>query len=135
MSLVKANWHPTDRQLRQFGVLCALGLPLVSWMWGGSGELIAASAIGGIVLAACAFAWPRVVAPVFIAAMLVTLPIGLILSELILFLVYALVFVPMGLVFRMLGRDRLARKLQPKVSSYWTPKAQPKSVASYYRQS
>lgn len=32
MRLVQMDWHPQDRQLRQFGIICLLALPLVGWL-------------------------------------------------------------------------------------------------------
>lgn len=135
MSLVTANWKPIPRQLRQFGLLCALALPALAWLWSLGSGWISALALVGAILAVLSWCLPTAVKPIFIGLMLVTLPIGWVLSELILLLVYALLFVPMGCVFRCLGRDRLQRKFDRQHESYWEPKSQPRSVASYYRQS
>ncbi len=135
MSLVTVNWKPSSRQLRQFGLLCAFSLPGLAWLWSLDTAWVAGLAVVGLVIAMMAWFAPKLVAPIFIGLMLVTLPIGLVLSEVVLLLIYAMVFVPMGIVFRCLGRDRLHRKLDRQRESYWGAKTQPRSVASYYRQS
>ncbi len=135
MSLVQANWHPTHRQLRQFGVLCAVALPCVSWLWSLSTMWIVCLSIAGMLLALLSWWLPIAVAPLFVGVMLITLPIGLVLSEIVLLLVYALVFVPIGIAFRCLGRDRLERRIDRNCDSYWVAKPRPRSLASYYRQS
>lgn len=135
MSLVTANRKPTQRQLRQFGLLCALALPGLAWLWSLGSVWICALAFVGVVIATLAWCLPVAVKPIFVGLMLVALPIGWVLSELILLLVYALLFVPMGCVFRCVGRDRLHRKFDRQRESYWESKSQPRSVASYYRQS
>ncbi len=135
MSLVTANWKPTQRQLRQFGLLSALALPALAWLWSLGSVWISGLALVGTVIATLAWCLPVVVKPIFVGLMLVAWPIGWVLSELILLLVYALLFVPMGCVFRCLGRDSLHRKFDRQRESYWEPKSQPRSVASYYRQS
>lgn len=135
MSLVTANWKPTQRQLRQFGLLSALALPALAWLWSLGSVWISGLALVGTVIATLAWCLPVVVNPIFVGLMLVAWPIGWVLSELILLLVYALLFVPMGCVFRCLGRDSLHRKFDRQRESYWEPKSQPRSVASYYRQS
>lgn len=135
MSLVQANWHPTHRQLRQFGVLCAIAIPCVAWLWSLSAMWFVSVSMAGLLLALLSWWLPATVAPLFIGVMLITLPIGLVLSEIVLLLVYALVFVPMGIVFRSLGRDRLQRRIDRSRNSYWEAKLQPRSLASYYRQS
>lgn len=78
---------------------------------------------------------PAAVAPLFSGVMLITFPIGWMLSEVVLLLVYALVFVPMGITFRCLGRDRLHRRIDRSRDSYWEAKPQSRSLAHYYRQS
>lgn len=135
MSLVNANWKPTQRQLKQFGLLCALALPGLAWLWSLGSVWIGALALVGVVIATLAWCLPVAVKPIFIGLMLVALPMGWVLSELILLLVYGLLFVPMGCVFNCLGRDRLHRRFDRRSESYWEAKSQPRSVASYYRQS
>lgn len=135
MGLISANWHPHKSQLRQFGLLCLLVLPGVAWLWSASAVVIGCCAFFGILLAILAFVRPKAVTPVFVGLMLITLPIGLVVSELVLLLVYACVFLPIGVLFRVLHRDRLQRTLDARAESYWSPKRRPKSVASYYRQS
>ena len=119
MSLVTANWKPTQRQLRQFGVLCALALPGLAWLWSLGSLWISGLALVGAVRATLAWCLPVAVKPIFVGLILVALPIGWVLSELILLLVYGLLFVPMGCVFRGLGRDRLHRKFNRQRESYW----------------
>ena len=43
------------------------------------------------------------------------------------------VFLPIGLLLRLLGRDPLDRKFDAQASSYWQPKKPPGDVASYFR--
>ena len=71
----------------------------------------------------------------FLGAMLVALPFGIVISELILLAIYFLVFAPVALWFKLMGRDALERRLDRAAASYWRPKAQPRGVESYFRQS
>ena len=91
--------------------------------------------VSGLLLALLAWCLPASVAPLFIGVTLLTLPIGWVLSEVVLLLVYTFVFVPMGIAFWCLGRDRLQRRIDRSCDSYWQAKPQPRSLASYYRQS
>jgi hypothetical protein len=135
MPLVSVQWQPSHRQLRQFGILAAIALPGIAWLWSLGSPWIVGCALLGVGLAVAAGWAPRLVKPIFIGLMLVTFPIGLVLSELVLILVYWSVFVPMGLAFRLLRRDRLQRTLERQRDSYWQVKQQPRSLANYYRQS
>jgi hypothetical protein len=56
-------------------------------------------------------------------------------SELALLVLYFGLVFPAGMLFRLLGRDPLALRLDRRARTYWSPKAPPRGAASYYRQS
>ena len=43
-------------------------------------------------------------------------------------------FTPIGLVFRLIGRDPLQRARRPGSESYWTPKPAPADLRRYFKQ-
>lgn len=133
MNLAKWNWHPRAQQLRQFAAIALLAFPLAAWWWD-------AGALGWS-LAALGFAWavvglirPAAIRPLFWALSALGLPIGWVLGELLLALVYYGLFVPWGLVMRLAGRDPLQRRFDPQAPTYWQPKKPPAGSASYLRQ-
>ena len=134
MSLVEFNWQPSDRQLRQFGGVSVLALPLIGWLWSASSMTLGILAIAGLTIATIGWIRPKWIKPVFLGLAVVATPIGMVLGELMIFLIYGLVFVPMAVCFRLIGRDSLRRK-GTKQDSYWEPIKQPKDLTSYYRQS
>ena len=134
MKLIQANWDPAPRQLRQFGVTCLLVLPLVGWLWGVPPTVLATLAGGGLLVALAGFVVPAAVKPLYLVLMVVTAPIGMILGELAMLTIYFGLFLPMGLIFRLAGRDALQLKLDRTRPSYWQSKPQPRHVSSYYRQ-
>ena len=136
MKLVEMNWNPTDRQLRQFGMISLVALPLLGAFWGwGNVSVIAVTAAIGAVLAIVGWVYPRGLKPVFVGLTLVTIPIGMVVGELAMAVVFFGLIVPIGLVFRLIGRDSLQRKLDRQADSYWQPKKQPRDAAAYLRQS
>lgn len=135
MSLVEIIWNPSDRQLRQFGLVALVALPLAGWVWGGVGTgLFCATIAAGALAAVVGLVCPRLLKPLFLALSLAAAPIGLIVSELAMLLIFVVVFLPIGLVFRLLGRDPLARRLDRQAASYWEPKKPSAGPASYLRQ-
>ena len=98
-------------------------------------SLIGWLALVGLALAAVGLLAPKVLKPVFVGLMLVALPIGMVIGELSMALIYFGVFLPIGLCFRLIGRDALQLKLDRNAQSYWQAKSTPRDVASYYRQS
>lgn len=145
MRMVEVNWRPDDRQLRQFGWVALVMLPLAGWLFAGrplswvghetAFRVITGLAIIGAVMALMGMARPQSLRPIFIGACLVAMPIGLLVSELLLLAVYFGVFLPMALAFRLLGRDALTRRFDRAAPTYWQPKAQPSGIKSYLRQS
>jgi hypothetical protein len=133
MSLLEINWSPTQKQLRQFGWLCLLVLPLVGWLWGGSSTLILSLFGIASVIASLVYVRPRWVRPLFLGLMLLAAPIGMLVGELAMLAIYFGVFLPIGLVFRIARRDALQLRIDREAESYWQTKQQPKDIASYYR--
>ena len=135
MPIVEINWNPTNRQLRQFGVICLFALPLLGWLWGGGLQTLSLLGLAGLVLAIAGVATPKALKPIFLALTAVTTPIGIVIGELVMFLVYFGVFLPIGITFRFAKRDALQLKLDRQANSYWQSKQQPSDASSYYRQS
>lgn len=133
MSLAKWNWHPQPQQLRQFAAIAVVLCPLVAWWWeaGPAGWLLAALGSGW---GAAGLVRPRAVRPFYLALTALALPIGWVLGEVLLAVVYYGLFVPLGLAMRLAGRDPLQRRFDPQAATYWQPKKQPAGPASYLRQ-
>ena len=62
------------------------------------------------------------------------LTIGLFTQPVVMAIVYTLVFVPLGLLFRAMGRDAMRRKLKPNAVSYWEDYREDDDPASHFRQ-
>jgi hypothetical protein len=135
MNLVTINWKPTARQLMQFGLIAAGAIPFFGWMWGASPLTLIILAVVGSSLALAGLIRPQALRYLFLALSLVGLPIGLLMGELLMLVSYYGLFLPIGLLFRLIGRDALQLKLDRNDTSYWQPKQQPDGSASYLRQS
>jgi len=70
----------------------------------------------------------------FIGMSLVAFPIGFVISHLILVLIYFGIMTPIGLLFRLIGRDALNRRLDRAAETYWIDRKPVKSVERYFRQ-
>jgi hypothetical protein len=134
MRLVEIIWNPTGRQLRQFAALCAIGLPLVAWLSGGSALTVGACLAAGVGLAVAGLARPRTLKPLFVALMVLAAPVGMVIGELAMLLAFFAVFVPMGVLSRLFKRDALQRKFDRTAKTYWQAKKRPSGPAGYYRQ-
>ncbi len=135
MALIDINRDPTTRQLRQFGVISLCVLPLVGWLWGAGRPTLGWLAVIGGVIAVTSLTWPKAVKPLFVGLTLLTAPIGIVVGELAQLLIYFGVFLPIGLIFRLMRRDTLQLRLDREAKTYWRPKPPPRHAASYFRQS
>ena len=68
---------------------------------------------------------PQLVHGLNAAWMKLALLISKVTNPIITSLLFFLVFTPFAILFRMIGRDGLALRMDPKVNSYWTPKDPP----------
>jgi len=71
---------------------------------------------------------------VFVGAMIVTFPIGWVVSQVMLAILFFLIVTPAAVLFRLKGRDLLARKNTAERPTFWTQKKMPEDVRSYFRQ-
>lgn len=142
MPLLDFHWTPTDRQLKQFGGVFLIALPLLGWVATGKPRTLDAANLPllgslaglGLVIALTGFVRPQALKWLFIGTSLIAFPIGMIIGELTQLLIFLLVFTPIALIFRLIGRDALQRKIDREASTYWQPKPQPRNARSYYRQ-
>ena len=105
------------------------------WMlYRGHSTLAVVFWIAAIVLRGLAFVNPRLVRWPFVVLSLITWPIGFVVSQLALAITYYLVFAPIALVFRLMGRDALHRKLDQRATTYWEPYNPNRGPARYFKQ-
>lgn len=134
MALIDLNFKPTNRQLRQFGWMSLPLLPLIAWSWSGTGITLAISGIIGLGLALTGTLRPAWLKYPFIGLSLLGWPIGVVVGECVLLLIYFVIFLPIGLLFRLLGRDALQLKLDRTAMSYWQKRREARPPQDYYRQ-
>ena len=127
--------QPSATTLRQFSWLCLLiggGGAVWAWWSGASALRITVLAIlAGIGIVGVNA--PALIRPVFVGWLMLTFPIGWLVSRAILLALFYGIFTPMAALFRRTGRDVLQLKPDPGRTSYWTPKGR-STGASYYRQ-
>lgn len=130
--------NPTKQMLRQFGWLCVIFFGgLAAYGAISKGRVTGPAVLGTIAFLAgiLAVARPQLLRIVFVGWMILVFPIGFVISKLLLLSVFLLVFTPVSLVFRLIGRDALIlRKRAAKNETYWLPKTQPTDPSRYLKQ-
>jgi hypothetical protein len=135
--MIAINWLPDAKQLRTFGlaflVFCGLFGALLAYRIGlgtPSYVLWILGPIGGLL----ALVAPRTLRPLYIALSVLAWPIGMVVGTVLLALVYYVVVTPVGLVFRLVGRDPMHRRFDREAASYWIGRRPPAHVGRYFRQ-
>lgn len=134
--MIEINKNPSSRELRQFSVAAGVFAALVGLLvfrktesWQAAGAIWAA----GATVAGAGLAAPRSVRLVYLGLNTITMPIGVVVSTLVLAVVYYVVVTPVGIAMRLAGRDPLSRKRDPAAETYWL-KHRPTTTQRYFRQ-
>jgi hypothetical protein len=130
------KWHPDREERRRFALSMIAGFLLLgllaAWrhrelaqttfvLWGIGAMLAVAGLVPGLGRA------------VYLAVYLPTSLIGYVVSHVILTVMFFLVFVPLGLLLRLTGRD-LLRLRRPGQETVWLRRGPTPGPESYYRQ-
>lgn len=138
MKLVEINKDPSPRDLRWFGLMFGAFLLVVGaifrwrlgqpgaarWLW-----------IAALIVPAIYYAIPPVRKPMFVGWMYLTLPIGWVVSHVVLAVFYYLILTPVGMFMRfVLKRDPMQRRFDPSSASYWITREEQPEAQRYFRQ-
>jgi hypothetical protein len=146
MKLVNLNLKPGVKQLRSFGFLALVAFGLLgAWiLWKGSIFGIQLNeAARGAAFTAWALAllsgffsliYPKANRPLYVALSLIAYPIGMVISHIIMALIFYGIITPVGLLFKLIGRDPLNRKFDPQAETYWEPHVPREDKKYYFRQ-
>jgi len=138
MSLIEINWHPNRKELRNFGKIALIASALISlllYVLKGLGIQWAAFIFSiGFIIFLGSIIFPKLTRMIYLGLILVTLPIGWVVSFILLATFYFLLLTPIGLVFRLIGRDPLRRKFDSTANSYWLTRRPPDSLDRYFHQ-
>ena len=145
-NLIELNLRPDDDTLRQFGWIALVGfgvLAACAWfeilLFGfGLGAarvgitLFFASLAG--LAAFFSLVYPRANWPIYVGLSLVAFPIGWVVANLILGTLFYVLITPVGLVFKVLGRDSLNRSFNTEAATYWKESKRNRGSESYFKQ-
>jgi len=136
--MIAIQWNPSEKQLRQFAgvwfpAFCGLvgysiGHKTGHWSEVEIGWVLAGLlSVGGLVL-------PVLIRPIFVGLILLTFPIGWVVSHLLLGLIFYGLVTPIGLILRISGHDPLQLK-KPSGNSVWKTPVGKTDTTRYLQQS
>jgi hypothetical protein len=137
MAMIEINWSPGNKELRNFGRIALIALLIITLLFYWKGLALDWALIifaAGVVIFIVSLISLQLTRIIYLGLTLVTLPIGLVISHVLLAVLYFLLITPMGLLFRLIGRDLMHRKFDVDTKSYWHPRDTPKDIERYFRQ-
>jgi Saxitoxin biosynthesis operon protein SxtJ len=145
MALIAFTWKPTRGQLRWFGCLwLPLVFALIAWRplareaagHRGEWDLAIVAGLGalGLLSLVAGLAAPRLLRPVFVGLLIITWPIGFVVSHVILAALFFLLLTPTAWVMRAMCRDALHLAISRQAPSYWQPRAGSSPLSRYFNQ-
>jgi hypothetical protein len=144
--LITLDLKPDARTLRQFGFIAFFGFGFVATIaWfellifafglGAAKPVVAGVFVGlGVLSLSLSLVYPKANLPIYLGLTIVAYPIGFVLSYVIMGTLFYLIITPVGLLFKLTGRDPMKRRFEPDAATYWTPVAGPRARESYFRQ-
>ena len=144
--MIEINLRPDARTLRQFGVIAFFGfgfLGAIAWYelllfsFGlGEARTTVASVFGGLAIVSAFFSaiFPKANLPIYIGLTILAYPIGFVLSHFIMGLLFFGMITPLGLIFRVIGKDPMNRRFEPAAETYWSDPRPRRGKESFFRQ-
>jgi len=146
-SMIEINLKPDAKTLRQFGLIALVGFGFVAaiaWfdlLIFAAVPLVASKPIvvgifAGLAALSAFFSavYPKANLPIYLGLTILSYPIGFVLSYVIMGTLFYLLLAPVGLLFKLTGRDPLARKFEPEAKSYWQEARDARPSESYFKQ-
>jgi hypothetical protein len=154
MALIEVNWHPNRKDLHSFGLIALIAtflialllyilkgvglqwtLPIFLYILKGVGlQWTLPIFLVGLLIFLCSLISLRLTRIIYLGLTLVTVPIGVGISFLVMAAFYFLLLMPIGMFFRLIGRDALRRKFEPDAKTYWLARQTYKEPERYFRQ-
>jgi hypothetical protein len=136
MNLSQSSTNPSLRVLRQFSALCILFFGLLAVRLALHDRYVAASffAAFAVIVGPLGVVKPSAVRPIYVTWMKLVHPIGWVVSRVTMAVIFYGLFAPIGLVFRVTGRDALGLKRPQGKETHWQTKATANNSEQYSHQ-
>jgi hypothetical protein len=129
------NTNPSRRDLRSLGITLLVGLGAVGALFyfrfdnPSAGRGLWIGAVCGLIVSLL----PVLGRWLYIGWMGLGMAIGLVTSPIVLMVLYLVVFVPLGLVFRLIKRDTMRRSFDGTAATYWEDYPKNEGPQSYLK--
>ena len=144
--MIQLDLNPSTGKLKNFGLISAIVFGVLALLSGWRGSLFGVSLAGSAHIVAAGLAsvgamalllsrvWPKGNLGLYVMLTVITFPIGIVVSNVMLVVLFYGLFTPIAVVFRIIGRDILNRRLEPEKDSYWVAYPVRQDPSHYFRQ-
>ena len=126
---------PTSRMLRQFSAALLVLFAAMAARQAARGHATAGWVLGGIAfIGVVGLIIPSSVRMLFIGSTVLAFPVGWVVTQVVLGLMYYVVLTPLALVFRWRGRDELQLRRRQERASFWIERREEPKPERYLKQ-
>ena len=138
MALVSLNLKPSNKQLRDFGLISLCMCTVIGLLLLELGKIPSKGLVILFLIGLVMFVLSRIsdalIKPVYLAMVILTFPIGWIISHLVMGLFFYVIVTLIAVLFKIIGRDPLYRKFDPQADTYWLTYKHKRSAKDYFHQ-
>lgn len=138
MGIIDINLNPENKDLRIFALAGLVMSIIIATLLYATQDLAIKWSLcivgAGLSLFVLSLVYVRAVKFFYLALTIVAYPIGTILSVVVLAIFYYLIITPVGLIFKIIGRDVLRRNYRFNSDSYWVSHKMPDNIKRYFQQ-
>lgn len=137
MAVIEINKDPSKKELAWFGLMFLAFFGLIGSIvyWRFEAPTVAYGLWGAAsVIVALYYAVPALRKPIYLGWLYAAFPIGWVISHVVMGIIYYLVFTPIALIFKVIGRDALTRTIDKNAKTYWVEHRTGGDPARYFKQ-
>lgn len=145
--MIHVDWKPDKKKLGGFaivsvvafgalGMWCYLGKDILNFEAPDQVAETVGMVLGGLAIYSviCRGVDSRGMIPIYYVLTVISVPIGFMLSHIIMGFLFYIIFTPIALYFRLIRRDVLNRRFEPEAATYWNQRPSHVAVKRYFRQ-
>jgi hypothetical protein len=137
VSLVSVNWNPDRKSLNGFRLISVIAALIIAALLFAIkrvdiGWCVAIVGAGGLIWLSGLVSL-KLTRYIYVTMTAITLPIGFVVSLVLMSVFYFALITPLGLIFRLMGRDILCRRFDPNARSYWVGHEQTTNMERYFQ--
>lgn len=137
MAVIEINKDPSKRELAWFGLMFLVFFGLIGGLlwWRLQAQHVAFTVWGvAAAITAVYYAVPGIRRSIYLGWLYAAFPIGWVISHLVMGIIYFLVITPMAVIFSLIGRDALQRRIDKGAKSYWVEHRTGGDPQRYFKQ-